>query len=139
MAKKNGKINEPARLTQLRQILDERRRELQAAMRDRLRRGRDDRPADGRDDLEHSEADSQVELSLALLQMRSDTLTQIDLAIARLDAGRYGDCAECEEPIAERRLRVLPFAARCQTCETLREEASFASGRQTAVSPIAGW
>jgi DnaK suppressor protein len=47
---------------------------------------------------------------------------RIDAAHRRLDVGQYGFCAECAKAIAERRLRALPFAVRCQACEERREE-----------------
>jgi DnaK suppressor protein len=37
-------------------------------------------------------------------------------ALARLDAGTYGLCVSCGEPIAAARLEALPFAARCINC-----------------------
>ena len=45
-----------------------------------------------------------------------------DEALGRLDAGKYGSCFECTREIAERRLRALPFAVRCQACEERREQ-----------------
>jgi len=53
--------------------------------------------------------------------MRAETLKRIDEALVRLDAGDYGSCVECAGEIAERRLRALPFAVRCQACEESRE------------------
>jgi RNA polymerase-binding transcription factor DksA len=53
--------------------------------------------------------------------MQSATLVGIDGALARLDAGGYGLCVECEREIATRRLQALPFAVRCQGCEEKRE------------------
>ncbi len=38
---------------------------------------------------------------------------QIDRALARMDAGTYGCCEECDEPIAIERLKVLPFTLLC--------------------------
>jgi hypothetical protein len=43
--------------------------------------------------------------------MKSDTLKQIDGALARLERGDYGTCFECED-IPEKRLRRLPCAVR---------------------------
>ena len=103
-------------------MLHERRREMQDHVRARIRDGRTDRPARGGDDLDHSDAHSQGDLDLALLQMRAETLVRIDAALRRLDAGQYGSCAECAKEIAERRLRALPFAVRCKSCEERREE-----------------
>ena len=102
----------------LRQMLSERRREMQDEIQSRIRDGRTDRPIEVRDDLEHSDADIQI----ALLQISAETLTRIDEALVRLDAGEYGSCVECDGEIAERRLRALPFAVRCQACEEKREQ-----------------
>lgn len=43
-------------------------------------------------------------------------LDQVNRALARLDAGEYGLCSECEEPIAEARLKALPYATLCIQC-----------------------
>jgi DnaK suppressor protein len=40
-------------------------------------------------------------------------LQLVDAALARLDAGTYGRCAVGGEPIAEARLRAIPWAATC--------------------------
>ena len=106
----------------LRQMLSERRREMQNDVQSRIRDGRTDRPIEVRDDLEHSDADIQGDIELALLQMRTETLIRVDEALVRLDAGKYGSCFECEDEISERRLRALPFAVRCQACEERREQ-----------------
>ena len=61
------------------------------------------------------------DMDRALLQMRAETLNRIDDAISRLDDGNYGRCFECDAEIAAPRLRALPFAVRCRTCEEQRE------------------
>jgi DnaK suppressor protein len=102
-------------------MLGTRRREVQNEVQSRIRDGRADRTVDVLDDLEHSDADSQGDIELALLQMKTETLVRIDEALVRLDAGQYGSCRDCESAISERRLRALPFAVRCQACEQRRE------------------
>jgi len=42
-------------------------------------------------------------------------------ALQRLDAGVYGDCVDCGQPIALERLRVQPAAERCAACQAARE------------------
>jgi DnaK suppressor protein len=106
----------------LRQMLIERRREMQDSVQNGIRHGRTDRQTDVRDDLDVSDADIQGDIEFALLQIRAETVTRIDEALVRLDAGKYGSCLDCESEIAERRLRALPFAVRCQACEERREE-----------------
>jgi DnaK suppressor protein len=44
-------------------------------------------------------------------------LRLVDEALDRLDAGDYGICLACDEPIALKRLRALPWARYCVACE----------------------
>jgi len=43
-------------------------------------------------------------------------LNQIQHALARIEAGQYCDCAECGNPIGEKRLEAIPFADKCINC-----------------------
>lgn len=43
-------------------------------------------------------------------------LAQINRALAQLDAGNYGVCSQCGQPIDARRLQALPYSDRCITC-----------------------
>jgi RNA polymerase-binding transcription factor DksA len=45
-----------------------------------------------------------------------DELEQVDAALARMDAGTYGVCANCGRSIPAARLRVRPFAELCVPC-----------------------
>ena len=94
----------------LKQILNDRRRELHSDVHNRIRDGRTDRPTDVRDDLEACDADIQGDFDVVLVQMRTETLTRIDEALFLVGAGQYASCVECEGEIAERRLRASPFA-----------------------------
>ena len=116
-------MTESMRNAELRRMLTTRRREIRREVRSRIRQGRADRPHDARDDVDLSDADVQGDIELALIQMRAETLSRIDVALARLDAGEYGSCADCKGEIAQPRLRALPFAVRCQACEERRERA----------------
>jgi len=66
------------------------------------------------------------DIEFALIQMKAETLDQINQALSRLDEGAYGYCLECGEEIPERRLRALPFAIRCKDCEEALEVAESA-------------
>jgi RNA polymerase-binding transcription factor len=46
---------------------------------------------------------------------------QIDAALARIDAGEYGTCVDCEQEIDPRRLAALPDALLCAECAERRE------------------
>jgi len=117
-----------ARYTELKKMLEDRRRELQAEVQGKMRGVREEGTWGGKlnevlDAVESSEADIQEELEFALIQMKSETLNKVNDALRRLDQGDYGFCYECGEEIAEKRLRALPFAVRCKDCEEARETA----------------
>ncbi len=43
-------------------------------------------------------------------------LRDVNRALARLDAGDYGICTNCDEPIDPRRLKALPYVELCVSC-----------------------
>ena len=117
-----------SRYAELKQMLDERRREIQAEVQGKMRGVREEGAWGGKlnevfDIVESAEADIQEELEFSLVQMKSETLNKINDALTRLDQDTYGNCFECGEEIAEKRLRALPFAVRCKDCEEAREVA----------------
>jgi DnaK suppressor protein len=58
---------------------------------------------------------------------------QIDAALARIEAGEYGVCRDCDAEIDPRRLAALPYALLCTECAARRErnEPAIASGPPT--------
>jgi RNA polymerase-binding transcription factor len=114
-----------SRYNELKQMLLGRRRELQAQVHDKMRdvraTGEVTKLSEVFDAGESSEADIQEDIELALIQMKSETLSRVDDALTRLEQGTYGNCFDCGEEIAEKRLRALPFAVRCKDCEEARE------------------
>ncbi len=127
------------RYVELKRILEERRREILAQVQEKMR----DVRAEGGigegqgvlDAAESSEADIQDDIEFALIQMKSETLNRIEEALARLDEGTFGNCFECGDEIAERRLRALPFAVRCKDCEEARELAERRERMSTSRRP----
>jgi len=116
------------RYKELKHMLEDRRRELQAEVQGKMRGVREEGTWGGKlnevlDAVESSEADIQEDIEFALIQMKSETLNKINDALTRLEQGNYGNCFECGEEIAEKRLRALPFAVRCKDCEAAREVA----------------
>jgi DnaK suppressor protein len=47
---------------------------------------------------------------------REQELRLITAALQRLDAGEYGECVQCGEPIAEGRLAINPAVSLCIRC-----------------------
>ena len=111
-----------ARERDLRRNLMDRRRQMEGDVRTRIRDGRTDRSEEVLDEGDHSDAALQHGIDFALIQMKAETLARIDAALARLDAGTYGDCFDCGDEISGKRLHALPFAVRCIACEEKKEQ-----------------
>jgi DnaK suppressor protein len=118
--------------TDVKLLLSARRREVHDDVHARLRDERTDRAHGAGDDIDHADARTRGDMDLALIQMRSDTLTRIDAALVQIDAGQYGSCFECGGAIAERRLQALPFAVRCRDCEDQREQEHLQQARRAS-------
>jgi DnaK suppressor protein len=104
----------------LRQMLEDRRREIK----EKLRSLRETLPAEVvevKDAEEQSVADFVQDVDFALMEMKSATLAKIDDALWRLERGGYGTCEECAQPIAEARLKAVPFADLCRDCQEQEE------------------
>ena len=52
----------------------------------------------------------------ALIRQGELRLAEIDAAVERLDAGTYGTCEECGQPIGQDRLTARPAARTCIKC-----------------------
>ncbi len=65
----------------------------------------------------HAAETLHTEIQVALMDRRTQQVTQIQDALARLADGRYGFCQECDDFIGVPRLRALPFAQRCRDCQ----------------------
>lgn len=128
VSKRKAAVAEPGatRYEELRQMLEERQRDILSEVKGRIRGVRaegSDKPHEVMDPGETSEVDIQEDIEFALIQMKAETLNKINEALSRLEEGTYGRCFECGDEISEQRLRALPFAVRCKDCEEAREMA----------------
>ena len=65
--------------------------------------------------------DLEREMGISLQEMRNRERRMIDEAISSLEEGTYGQCAECDTEISEKRLQALPFARYCIECQSRLE------------------
>lgn len=61
------------------------------------------------------------EKGFALENSVQGMLRMVEDALRKLDAGTYGTCERCGEPIDVERLRALPFANLCIRCKAEQE------------------
>jgi RNA polymerase-binding protein DksA len=83
------------------------------------------------DDAQESHADNHLaeSASITLDQELDDTLeensehvlAEIDAALARIEAGTYGICVNCGQPIPLERLEAIPYATQCIDCKRKEE------------------
>jgi DnaK suppressor protein len=57
------------------------------------------------------------EVAIRNLDRDSALLKQVQSALARLDDETFGICLRCDEPIPEKRLKAVPWAAYCVPCQ----------------------
>ena len=58
----------------------------------------------------------------SLLVNQQALLTEVEQALERIEQGTYGMCVDCGQPIPERRLEAIPWAARDVKCEEKLEQ-----------------
>ena len=61
------------------------------------------------------------EIDLSIEDNADHLLEAIDAALARIEAGTYGECERCGRPIDQERLEALPYATKCIECKRLEE------------------
>jgi RNA polymerase-binding protein DksA len=64
---------------------------------------------------------SEQETMLGLQRSSERQLNQVNEALARMDAGTYGTCANCGKPINPARLEVHPSSTLCMDCQRLSD------------------
>ena len=72
------------------------------------------------DDMEFAVQTVEQDVNVATASVRTRMLKQIDYALERVAGGTYGECQGCGEDISPNRLKAVPWAEYCLTCEELR-------------------
>jgi RNA polymerase-binding transcription factor DksA len=70
---------------------------------------------------DQSTAISLVEYDNAMARRHAAALHEIDAALARVEDGTYGRCADCHADINRGRLEAFPTARRCADCQGRHE------------------
>lgn len=113
---------EPLQIEQLRELLEEKQRELEtqlASGADATRPVTLDQQSVGR--VSRIDAIQQQQMAIASQQQATQIAKRIELALQRIESAEYGYCLQCEEPIAFARLQAQPFANLCLACQSASE------------------
>ena len=72
------------------------------------------------DEMELAVQSVEQDVNVTAASVRSRMLQQIDYALERVAGGTYGECQACGEEISPNRLKAIPWAECCLSCEELR-------------------
>ena len=101
---------------QLRKTLEDMRQELLDEVRVQIERSR---VKEHMGDLgDYATADMAAEYAHLFGERLRHKLQLIEDALDGIENGYYGFCEECEEPINEKRLQLMPFALYCVRCQS---------------------
>ncbi len=125
MAERTTKPKKPGKrlLTALRKQLESEREELTAQAARLEADAADESWKEPRsdDDAETGTATFERERTMSLARNARQTIIQIERALERMDAGTYGLCINCAQPIPVERLEALPQAVDCLDCRRKAE------------------
>lgn len=62
------------------------------------------------------------EFAYSLSETDRKILLLIEQALIRLDAGTFGTCVHCGQPVQEKRLDAVPWARHCLDCQELQDK-----------------
>ena len=106
-------------LDQYKRLLLAKRRELMAVTVGTLSDagGVEARPGDPPD---RATEETEINIQARLRQSDSHLLRAIEEALARIAQSTFGMCDSCERPIAEARLKLVPWTHLCRDCKEQR-------------------
>ena len=106
-------------LDQYKRLLLAKRRELMAVTVGTLSDagGVEARPGDPTD---RATEETEINIQARLRQSDSHLLRAIEEALARIAQSTFGMCDSCERPIAEARLKLVPWTHLCRDCKEQR-------------------
>jgi DnaK suppressor protein len=113
--------HESIRERTLRALLTHQRDEILARLTDSRDHDSDLQVQSG-DEMDVARSLAEAETRAFLLDREESKLRAIDAALARLERGDYGVCANCGEDIPLARLEAVPFAMYCVDCQHERTQ-----------------
>ncbi len=108
-----------ANIDQLRRRLDGERSDLVTQLVDMGVDPATGQPSDVQFDQSFADSGQATDEKTRVLSMAEgliEVLREVDAALERMNAGKYGSCESCGEPIPEDRLDARPYARLCMAC-----------------------
>ncbi|HMF75004.1 MAG TPA: TraR/DksA family transcriptional regulator [Bryobacteraceae bacterium] len=99
--------------SEVRRVLEAKRKELLTGSSDR----EEILIENAAEDFDRLQQQMNREVAIRNLDRESKLLKEVQGAIARIEDDTFGICLRCEEEIPEKRLKALPWAAYCVSCQ----------------------
>jgi DnaK suppressor protein len=121
-----------AALKRYRQKLLDLKNEIVAGGDIEIEPGRKDPAAVGSDEDDQPLTEMTQAIASSRNRNRSNVLERVVAALTRVDGDpdAYGLCIECEEPISEKRLQLMPYVELCVECQQASDGPRKAGGRR---------
>jgi DnaK suppressor protein len=112
-----------AALKRYRQKLHDLKAEILAEGDIEIEPGRKDPAAVGSDEDEQPLAEMSQAIASSRNRSRADVLARVGVALSRIeeDPESFGLCTECDEPISEKRLQLMPYVELCVECQQAQD------------------
>ena len=72
---------------------------------------------DAAEDMERLQQRMNREVAIRNLDRESRLMKSVEEALDRIETGAFGVCLGCEEEIPEKRLKAVPWASHCRSCQ----------------------
>lgn len=79
-------------------------------------------PDDFPDEMDTASSEVNLQFTGRLREREQGLLSKVDAALAKIDAGEYGECRICGEDIGVKRLKARPVAELCIECKSEQEK-----------------
>lgn len=111
---------EKAKLEEFRQLLQEQMDQLLREA-DKTVSEMTDEKTNFPDPTDRASLESDRNFELRIRDRERKLISKIREALDRIDAGEFGECEDCGEPIGEARLKARPVTTLCIECKTEQE------------------
>jgi DnaK suppressor protein len=109
-------------LTKFKNLLMEQRSQLQVNQERALTGDVHLDPDDFPDEMDSASSEVNLQFTGRLREREQGLLSKVELALAKIEEGIYGECKICGEDIGIKRLRARPVAELCIDCKSEQEK-----------------
>jgi DnaK suppressor protein len=117
-----GKALNKRDLTRFKKLLLEQRKQLQGNQKKALTGDVHVDPDDFPDEIDTASSEVTLQFTGRLREREQGLLAKVDRALAKIEAGEFGECVSCGEEIGNARLKARPVAERCIDCKAEQEK-----------------